>query len=76
MKDDFTDFIEVSGLLKYDPETISKIYRRNPKRLFRRLWQTLLPIFAYLFSVCWDKWLLKQFLFGQYQCYGTDEWNR
>ncbi len=55
MKDDFTDFIEVSGLLKYDPETISKIYKRNPERLFRRLWQTLLPIFAYLFSVFWDK---------------------
>ena len=55
MKDDFTDFIEASGLLKYDPETISRIYRKNPQRLFRRLWQTLLPIFAYLFSVCWDK---------------------
>ena len=37
MKEDFTDFIEISGLLKYDPETISKIYRKNPKRLFKRL---------------------------------------
>ena len=55
MNDDFTDFIEASGLLEYDPETISKIYRRNPKRLFKRLWQTLIPIFAYLFSVAWDK---------------------
>jgi len=26
MKEDFTDFIEVSGLLNYDPDTISKIY--------------------------------------------------
>ena len=24
MKEDFTDFIEVSGLLDYDPDTISK----------------------------------------------------
>ena len=44
MKEDFTDFIEVSGLLNYDPETISKIYKKNPKRLLKRLWQTLLPI--------------------------------
>ena len=55
MKEDFTDFIEVSGLLNYDPEIISKIYRKNPKRLLKRLWQTLIPIFAYLFSVVWDK---------------------
>ena len=55
MKEDFTDFIEVSGLLNYDPDTISKIYKKNPKRLLKRLWQTLLPIFAYIFSVGWDK---------------------
>ena len=55
MKEDFTDFIEVSGLLNYDPETISKIYKKNPKRLLKRLWQTLIPIFAYIFSVGWDK---------------------
>jgi len=55
MKEDFTDFIEVSGLLHYDPETISKIYKKNPKRLLKRLWQTLIPIFTYLFSVGWDK---------------------
>ena len=48
MKEDFTDFIEVSGLLKYDPETISKIYRRNPKRLFEdygKLFYQFLHIF-------------------------------
>ena len=45
-----TDFIELSGLLEYDPETISKIYKKTPKD-FKRLWQTLIPIFAYLFSV-------------------------
>ena len=55
MNEEFTDFIEASGLLKYDPDTISKIYRKNPKRLFKRLWQTLIPIFAYIFSVGWDK---------------------
>jgi len=55
MKEDFKDFIEASGLLEYDPETISKIYRKNPKRLFKRLWQTLIPIFAYIISVGLDK---------------------
>ena len=55
MKEDFTDFIEVSGLLNYDPDTIAKIYKKNPKRLLKRLWQTLIPIFAYIFSVGWDK---------------------
>ena len=55
MKEDFTDFIELSGLLDYDPETISKIYTKHPKRLLKRLWQTLIPIFAYIFSVGWDK---------------------
>jgi len=55
MKEDFTDFIEVSGLLNYDPDTISKIYKKNPKRLLKRLWQTLIPIFTYIFSVGWDK---------------------
>ena len=54
MNEDYTDFIEASGLLKYDPKIISKIYRKNPKRLLKRLWQTLIPIFIYIFSVCWD----------------------
>ena len=55
MKEDFKDFIEASGLLNYDPETISKIYKKNPKRLLKRLWQTLVPIFGYILSVGWDK---------------------
>ena len=55
MNEDYTDFIEVSGLLKYDPEIISKIYQKNPKRLLKRLWQTLIPIFIYIISVLWDK---------------------
>jgi len=55
MNEDFTDFIEISGLLDYDPEEISKIYKKNPNRLLKRLWQTLIPIFAYIFSIGWDK---------------------
>ncbi len=55
MNEDYKDFIEVSGLLKYDPEIISKIYQKNPKRLLKRLWQTLVPIFIYIISVLWDK---------------------
>ena len=55
MNEEFTDFIETSGLLHYDPETISKIYQKNPSRLLRRLWQTLIPIFAFILSVGWDK---------------------
>ncbi len=55
MNEDYTDFIEASGLLKYDPEIISKIYQKNPRRLFKRLWQTLIPIFLYIISVGWDK---------------------
>ncbi len=55
MNEDYTDFIEASGLLKYDPEIISKIYQKNPSRLFKRLYQTLIPIFLYIISVGWDK---------------------
>ena len=55
MKEDFKDFIEASGLLEYDPVTISKIYKKNPQRLLKRLWQTLIPIFSYIISVGWDK---------------------
>ena len=55
MNEDFTDFIEISGLLDYDPEAISKIYKKNPNRLLKRLWQTLIPIFAYIFSIGRDK---------------------
>ena len=55
MKEDFKDFIEASGLLEYDPNAISRIYKKSPKRLIKRLWQTLIPIFAYILSVGWDK---------------------
>ena len=55
MNEDYTDFIEASGLLKYDPEIISKIYQKNPSLLFNRIWQTLITIFLYIISVGWDK---------------------
>ena len=55
MNEYYTDFIEASGLMKYDPKIISQIYQKNPKRLFKRLWQTLIPIFVYIISVGWDK---------------------
>ncbi len=55
MNEDYTDFIEASGLLEYDPKVISEIYKKNPKRLLKRLWQTLIPIFIYIISVGWDK---------------------
>ena len=32
-----------------------KFIKKNPKRLLKRLWHTLIPIFAYIFSVGWDK---------------------
>ena len=55
MNEDYTDFIEVSGLLKYDPNIISKIYQKNPQRLLKRLWQTLIPILIYIITIGWDK---------------------
>jgi len=34
---ELSDFIEVSGLLTYDPAAISRIYAGHPQRLLRRL---------------------------------------
>ena len=51
MKQELGDFIEASGLLEYDPAAISKIYRGNPRRLLKRLWQTLIPIGLYLLGI-------------------------
>ena len=48
------DFIEVSGLLSYDPAAITRIYAGHPQRLIRRLWQTLVPIGLYLLGVLFD----------------------
>jgi len=55
MARELSDFIEASGLLEYDPEAIDSIYKKNPFRLLRRLWQTLLPISLFLLGVGWEK---------------------
>lgn len=51
------DFLEAAGLLSYDPAAITRIYTGHPQRLFRRLWQTLVPIGLYLLGVGFD-WLI------------------
>jgi predicted unusual protein kinase regulating ubiquinone biosynthesis (AarF/ABC1/UbiB family) len=48
------DFLEVAGLLSYDPEAITRLYAGHPQRLLRRLWQTLIPIGLYLLGVAGD----------------------
>ena len=53
--EDLGDFIAASGLLEYDPAAIAGIYRNNPKRLLKRLWETLIPISLFLFGVLSDK---------------------
>ena len=55
MAEELSDFIEASGLLEYDPAAIDLIYKKNPFRLLRRLWQTLLPIGLFLIGVGWEK---------------------
>ncbi len=55
MAEELSDFIEASGLLSYDPVAIDSIYKKNPIRLLRRLWQTLLPIGLFLLGVGWEK---------------------
>ncbi len=55
MAQELSDFIEASGLLEYDPEAIASIYKKNPIRLLRRLWQTLFPIGLFLIGIGWDK---------------------
>ena len=57
MAEELSDFIEASGLLSYDPVAIDSIYKKNPIRLLRRLWQTLLPIGLFLLGVGWEKLL-------------------
>ncbi len=55
MAEELSDFIEASGLLEYDPMAIDSIYKKNPIRLLRRLWQTLLPIGLFLLGIGWEK---------------------
>jgi predicted unusual protein kinase regulating ubiquinone biosynthesis (AarF/ABC1/UbiB family) len=56
---ELTDFIEVSGLLRYDPAAITRLYAGHPERLLRRLVQTLVPISLYLLGVGVD-WLTRR----------------
>ncbi|MFN6338945.1 MAG: ABC1 kinase family protein [Cyanobacteriota bacterium] len=53
--EDTGDFLEASGLLIYDPAAITRLYVGHPKRLLRRIWQTLVPICLYLLGVGADK---------------------
>ena len=55
MKDELGDFIEASGLLSYDPAAITRIYRKNPNRLIKRFWETLIPLTLFLIGVGTDK---------------------
>lgn len=57
--EELSDFIEISGLLEYDPAAISRIYAGAPQRLLRRLWQTLVPIGLYLVAIGID-WLTRR----------------
>jgi len=50
-----SDFTEAAGLLRYDPAAISRIYAGHPRRLFRRVWQTLVPIGLFLLGVGFDR---------------------
>jgi predicted unusual protein kinase regulating ubiquinone biosynthesis (AarF/ABC1/UbiB family) len=56
---EISDFIEAAGLLEYDPAAITQIYAGHPRRLFRRFWQTLVPIGLYLLGVGFD-WLTQR----------------
>ena len=49
------DFLEAAGLMAYDPAAITRIYAGHPRRLLRRLWQTLVPIGLYLIAVATDR---------------------
>lgn len=49
------DFIEAAGLMRYDPAAITRIYAGHPRRLLRRLWQTLVPISLFLLAVGADR---------------------
>ncbi|WP_269622057.1 ABC1 kinase family protein [Prochlorococcus marinus] len=55
MTKELGDFIEAAGLKSYDPLAISNIYKKHPKRLLKRLWETLLPISLFLIGVGFEK---------------------
>ncbi len=55
MTEELGDFIKAAGLESYDPDQIKNIYTKNPNRLIKRLWQTLIPITLFFIGVGWDK---------------------
>ncbi len=55
MTEELGDFIKAAGLESYDPDQIKNIYTKNPNRLLKRLWQTLIPITLFFIGVGWDK---------------------
>ena len=44
-----------ADLNRYDPEAVARLYRGRPQQLLRRLWQTLIPIGAFLLAVLMDR---------------------
>ena len=42
-------------LNRYDPEVVARLYRGRPQEFLRRLWQTLIPIGAFLLAVLMDR---------------------
>ncbi|KGG14499.1 MULTISPECIES: ABC1 kinase family protein [unclassified Prochlorococcus] len=55
MKEELSDFIEAAGLQSYDPNEIKNIYKQNPGRLIKRLWQTLIPIALFFIAIGIEK---------------------
>ena len=49
------DFIGAADLNRYDPDAVTRLYRGHPRQLLRRLWQTLVPIGAFLLAVLMDR---------------------
>ena len=44
-----------ADLNRYDPEDVAGLYRGRPQQFLRRLWQTLIPIGAFLLAVLMDR---------------------
>ncbi|MDE0647735.1 MAG: AarF/ABC1/UbiB kinase family protein [Synechococcus sp. SB0662_bin_45] len=49
------DVLGAADLNRYDPEAVARLYRGHPRPLLRRLWQTLVPIGAFLLAVLMDR---------------------
>lgn len=47
--------IVAADLNRYDPEAVARLYRGRPQEFLRRLWQTLIPIGAFLLAVLMDR---------------------